>query len=86
MNFARLITREKLVDQLTGLAFGVAVAVGLAVGIEVYSNVQGASDEALLSQTFWVNVGAGAIVTGVRSAITALGTILGLNIRGVSSA
>ena len=83
---SRLLTRDKLIDQATGLAFGVGVAVLLAVGIEVYDKVQGAPDMALLDLAFWSKVGAGVAVTAIRSTVTALGTVLGLTIKGVSSA
>lgn len=77
VNVARLFTWEKLRDQLIGLAFGVGVAV-LTVIIGESSR---ATDEQLVDSAFWYTV----IVTAIRSGLTAVGTVLGLNIPGVSS-
>jgi hypothetical protein len=80
MNF----DRDKIIDQAQGLAFGVAIAVGLAVGLEVYNAVESTPDAQLLELGFWRNVLAGAVVTAIRSAGTALATALGWTIQGVS--
>jgi len=78
MNIGRLFTREKIIDQAMGLAFGVLVAVGTSIVLQV----AGADDVELLSKPFWIAVA----VTAIRSGFTAIGTVLGLSIRGVSSA
>jgi len=77
IDVARLFTWEKLRDQLLGLGFGVGVAV-LTV---VVGEASQASDAEIVDAAFWYAV----VVTAVRSAFTAVGTVLGLNIPGVSS-
>lgn len=76
IDITRLIQRDRLLDQAIGLAFGVAVAVALVVA----SEVAGATDDELLSGAFWLTV----VSTAIRSAFSAVATIAGLRIPGIS--
>lgn len=86
VSVARVFEIGKLVDQVMGYGLGILVAVGLAVGVDVWDAVANAPDAQLLEGGFWAIVGRGAIVTALRSALSAIGTALGLTIPGVSSA
>lgn len=85
LDVSRVLQKDKLVDQLQGLAFGVVAGVIFAVGINVYDLVVGAPDSELLTQPFWVNVGITSLITAIRSGFTAAATALGYTIKGVSS-
>lgn len=86
VSVARVFEIRKLVDQAMGLGLGVLIAVGIAVGVDVWDAVANAPDAQLLEGGFWAIVGRGAIVTALRSGLSAVGTALGLTIPGVSSA
>jgi len=77
VDVTRVFRRDKIADQLLGLAFGIGVAV-LTV---VVSEVMSATDDELLSGAFWLTI----VSTAIRSSVSALGTVLGMNIPGVSS-
>lgn len=77
ISITRLFTKDKLIDQLTGLAFGVGVAV-LTIFV---GSISSASNADLWDKAFWITTTA----TAVRSGVTAIGTVLGLTIPGVSS-
>jgi hypothetical protein len=79
MNFSltRILEPDKIVDQLQGLAFGIA----MAVIVVVVGEVAVATDAEIISRTFWITMAG----TAARSAATAVATILGLTIPGVSS-
>lgn len=76
--------RETWRSQLTGFAFGLVVTVAAAVGLEVYAAVDAAPDAALVDVGFWKTVGVAAFVTAVRSSFTAIATLLGRSVPGVT--
>lgn len=86
VSVTRVFEVDKLFDQAMGYGLGILVAVGLAVGVDVWDAIANAPDAQLLDGGFWAIVGRGAFITAIRSAASALGTILGLTIPGVSSA
>ena len=70
------MTRAQIIDQLQGLAYGVAVAAAVAV----MPILQDADPDAFWTTAFWVGLGA----TAARSAGTAALTLLRVRIPGVS--
>lgn len=70
------MTFSQIKDQLLGLVYGV----GIAVAVAVVTVVAQADNEEIYKTSFWVATGAVAI----RSVGTALLTILGVKLPGIS--
>ena len=71
------MTRTQIIDQLQGLVYGAVVAVAVAV----LPILRDADPESFWTTAFWLGLGA----TAARSAGTAILTLLGVRIPGVSS-
>jgi len=70
------MTRAQMVDQVQGLVYGAVIATAVAV----LPILQDADPESFWTAAFWVGLGA----TAARSAGTAVLTLLGVRIPGVS--
>ena len=77
------MTLTQIIDQVQGLVYGAAVAVGVAV-LPILQDALldlEANPDAFWTTAFWFGLGA----TAARSAGTAILTLLGVRIPGVSS-